>query len=95
LSNGKKKIIETYTEEVNYDFEDFTLDYLNKAIMEKEANSCRSRDGSFYELLGCNRENQLLNLRARFCIVSNGELPRLPGFTSISDRFLLGKYEWR
>lgn len=42
--------------------------------MEEEANGGRCRDRGFFELLGGDGADELLNLRARFCIVIDRKL---------------------
>lgn len=47
----------------------YNLHYFDKAVMEEEANGGRCRDRGFFEFLGSDGTDDLLNLRARFCIV--------------------------
>jgi hypothetical protein len=46
-------------------------DYINKTVMEEEANGGRSRDGDFSELFRGDGRHQLFNLRARLSIVAD------------------------
>lgn len=42
--------------------------------MEEKADGCWSRDRCFFELLRGDPADDLLNLRAGFCVVINGKL---------------------